>query len=249
MCGPALILLLPLKIHYQLNASNWVFGEAACRLLSAAFYGNMYCSVLLMMCMSVDRLLGVAFPITSLTWRSARRATCICVVVWLLTLAGIVPLLMMKQTTAFEGGISCFDIWADSSMMLYFFVFLVLLCICFVLPLIVILVSYSIIIYVLCAKLDHSSSSSDNRRRAAIMATAVLTEFVVCFAPSNALLLYHCVCLIKGSNGWIPIHLTFWLCVWEAQVFFWTLCCTTTDHLITDSRSALCFLGQQGKKS
>ncbi|XP_042610665.1 proteinase-activated receptor 1-like [Cyprinus carpio] len=37
------ILLLPLKIHYELNASNWVFGEAACRLLSAAHYGNMYC--------------------------------------------------------------------------------------------------------------------------------------------------------------------------------------------------------------
>ncbi len=97
-------LLLPLKFHYRMNASNWVFGEAACRLLSAANYGNIYCSVLLMMCMSVDRLLGVAFPIASLTWRSARRATCICVVVWLLTLTGMVPLLMMKQTIEVEGG-------------------------------------------------------------------------------------------------------------------------------------------------
>ncbi len=108
-------------------------------------------------------------------------------------------------------------------MMLYFFVFLVLLCICFVLPLIVILVSYSIIIYVICAKLDHSatsSSSSDNRRRAAIMATAVLTEFVVCFAPSNALLLYHCVCLIKGSNGWdtYPPYLLA-VCLGSSSVF------------------------------
>ncbi|XP_058623591.1 proteinase-activated receptor 1-like [Onychostoma macrolepis] len=213
-------LLLPLMIHYRLNASNWVFGEAACRLLSASYYGNMYCSVLLMMCMSVDRLLAVAFPIASLTWRTARRATCVCVVVWLLTLAGIVPLLMMKQTTKVRGGISCFDIWADSSMMLYFLVFLVLLCICFVLPLIVILVSYSIIIYVLCAKRDHSSSSSDNRRRAAIMATAVLTEFVVCFAPSNGLLLRHCVSLLKGGNGWdtYPPYLLA-VCLGSSSVF------------------------------
>uniref|UniRef100_A0A8C2F4X8 Proteinase-activated receptor 1 n=1 Tax=Cyprinus carpio TaxID=7962 RepID=A0A8C2F4X8_CYPCA len=195
------ILLLPLKIHNEMNASNWVFGEAACRLVSASYYGNMYCSVLLMMCMSVDRLLAVVFPIASLTWRSARKATCVCVVVWLLTLAGIVPLLMMKQTTWFEGGISCFDTWADPSMMSYLFVFFVLLCIYFILPLFVILVSYSIIIYVLCTKHDHSSSSSDIRRRAAIMASAVLTEFVLCFVPSNVLLIYHCVCLMNGRDG------------------------------------------------
>ncbi len=33
------------------------------------------------------------------------------------------------------------------------------------------------------------------------MAIAVLTEFVVCFAPSNALLLNLCVYLIKGVDG------------------------------------------------
>ncbi|KAL1251111.1 hypothetical protein QQF64_018907 [Cirrhinus molitorella] len=49
-------LLLPLKIHYQMNASDWLFGEAACRVLSAAYYCYMYCSILLMMSMSVDRL-------------------------------------------------------------------------------------------------------------------------------------------------------------------------------------------------
>ncbi|KAF4098846.1 hypothetical protein G5714_020876 [Onychostoma macrolepis] len=148
-------LLLPLKIHYQLNASDWVFGEAACRVLSAAYYCYMYCSILLMMCMSVDRLLAVVFPIASLTWRSARKATLICTLAWLLALA-------------------------------------------------------------------------DNLKRAVIMATAVLTEFVVCFAPSSGFLLYHCVCIAMGSNG-----------LDGAQVFFWTLCCTTTARLSTDSRSAL----------
>ncbi|XP_073680136.1 proteinase-activated receptor 1-like [Garra rufa] len=197
-------LLLPLKIHYRLNGSDWVFGEAVCRLLSAAYYGNMYCSILLMMCMSVDRLLGVAFPVASLTWRSTRKATCVCLLIGLLALIGIVPLLSMKQTIRFENvGITCFDVQPDPSVMIYFFVFLTILFISFFLPLVVILVSYSIILYVLCAKPDHSltsSSSSDNRRRAVIMATAVLTEFVVCFAPSNGILLYHLVtCLVTGA--------------------------------------------------
>uniref|UniRef100_A0A673H3T2 G-protein coupled receptors family 1 profile domain-containing protein n=1 Tax=Sinocyclocheilus rhinocerous TaxID=307959 RepID=A0A673H3T2_9TELE len=145
-------LLLPLKIHYQLNASDWVFGEAACRLLNATYYGNMYCSILLIMCMSVDRLLAVVFPIASLTWRSTRKATFICTLVWLLAFA-----------------VTCIDLLEeDSSMMLNLSVFLILPCIYFFLPLVIILVSYSTIIYVLCAKHDHSatpSSSSDNRKR------------------------------------------------------------------------------------
>ncbi|XP_056587644.1 proteinase-activated receptor 1-like [Triplophysa dalaica] len=103
-----LTLLLPLKIHYHLNGSHWVFGEAACRVLTSAFYCYMYCSILLMMCMSVDRLMAVVFPIASLTWRL---------------------------------------------------------------------------------------------RRAVIMIIAVLIEFVVCFAPTNGILLYHCVLLATGGVG------------------------------------------------
>ncbi|XP_050948648.1 proteinase-activated receptor 1-like [Labeo rohita] len=199
-------LLLPLKIHYQMNASDWVFDEAACRVLTAAYYCYMYCSILLMMCMSVDRLLAVVFPVAFLTWRTTRKATFICTLVWLLALAGTVPLLSMRQTFRFQNlGVTCFDLFDENtSETLYLSVFLILPCIFYFLPLVVILVSYSTIIYVLCAKRDHSvtsSSSSDNRRRAAIMVTAVLTEFVVCFAPSNGILLYHCVHLAMGSDG------------------------------------------------
>ncbi|KAL0163228.1 hypothetical protein M9458_042624 [Cirrhinus mrigala] len=166
----------------------------------------MYCSILLMMSMSVDRLLAMVFPIASLTWRSARNATFICTLVWLLALAGTVPLLSMRQTFHFQNmGVTCFDLFdKDTSEMLYLSVFLILPCIFYFLPLVVILVSYSTIIYVLYAKHDHSvtsSSSSDNRRKAVIMVTAVPTEFVVCFAPSNGFLLYHCVRLAMGSNG------------------------------------------------
>ncbi|KAL1276771.1 hypothetical protein QQF64_036394 [Cirrhinus molitorella] len=39
------------------------------------------------MSMSVDRLLAVMFPVASLTWRSAKKATCVCALVWLLAFA------------------------------------------------------------------------------------------------------------------------------------------------------------------
>ncbi|XP_039539467.1 proteinase-activated receptor 1-like isoform X3 [Pimephales promelas] len=192
-------LLLPLKIHYQLNASDWVFGEVACRVLSAAYYCYMYCSILLMMCISVDRLLAVALPITSQTWRSTRKATCVCVLVWLLALAGTVPLLSMRQTLKVEGvGVTCHDVLRqnDPSRLSYVYLFSILSCLYFFLPLVVTLVSYCTIIYVLRAKSEHlasSSSPSGVRRKAVIMAITVLIEFVLCFAATNGLLLYHYV--------------------------------------------------------
>ncbi|XP_073680141.1 proteinase-activated receptor 1-like [Garra rufa] len=194
-------LLLPLKIHYQMNASDWVFGEATCRVLSATYYCYMYCSILLMMCMSVDRLLAVAFPVASLTWRTARKARYVCVLVWLVALTGTVPLLLVKQTLNIKDvGFTCHDVLCHKQM--YVYLFSILSCLYFFLPLVVILVSYSTIIYVLSVKSDHSSSSSlDGRRRAVPMAIAVLTEFVTCFAPTNGILLYHCVHLATGSQS------------------------------------------------
>ncbi|XP_067279539.1 proteinase-activated receptor 1-like [Pseudorasbora parva] len=197
-------LLLPLKIHYQLNASDWVFGEVACRVLSAAYYCYMYCSILLMMCMSVDRLLAVAFPVFSLTWRSARKATCVCVLVWLLALAGTGPLLSMRQTLKVNDvGVTCHDVPINELYnQLYMYLFSILSCLYYFVPLIVTLISYIIIIYVLSGKSKQlAKSSSGNRSRAVIMAIAVLIEFVMCFAPTNGILLYHCVRLATGEDG------------------------------------------------
>ncbi|XP_073689149.1 proteinase-activated receptor 1-like [Garra rufa] len=198
-------LLLPLKIHYQMNASDWVFGEAACRVLSAAYYCYMYCSILLMMSMSVDRLLAVVFPIASLTWRSTRKATFICTLVWLLALAGTMPLLLMSQTVEIKNlgvTVTCHDVLRqnDPTVLYYVHLFSILSCLYFFLPLVVTLVSYSTIIYALSVKSDRLTSSSDKRRRPVIMAAAVLFVFVVCFAPTNGILLYHCVHLATGGH-------------------------------------------------
>ncbi|XP_043090376.1 proteinase-activated receptor 1-like [Puntigrus tetrazona] len=199
-------LLLPLKIHYQLNSSDWVFGEALCRVISAAYYCYMYCSILLMMCMSVDRLLAVVFPIASLTWRSMRKASCVCVLVWLLALAGTVPLLLVRQTFKIKDvGLTCHDalIHSDPKDQQYMYQFSILSIVYFFVPLITTLVSYSTIIYVLhtkCIQFVKSSSLSDKRRRAVIMVITVLMVFVLCFAPSNGILLYHCVRLATGYD-------------------------------------------------
>nr|XP_021324889.1 proteinase-activated receptor 1-like [Danio rerio] len=211
-------LLLPLKIHYQLNASDWLFGEAACRVLTAAYYCYMYCSILLMMCMSVDRLLAVVFPIASLTWRNARKASFICALVWLLALAGTVPLLLMRQTFRIKDvGVTCHNVLYNTQ--LYAYLFFILSCLYFFLPLVITLVSYSSVIYVLSVKSDRISSSSSNKRRAVIMTISVLSEFVVCFAPTNVILLHHCVRLATEGSTEEGKYYMLAVCLGSASVF------------------------------
>nr|XP_055035567.1 proteinase-activated receptor 1-like [Misgurnus anguillicaudatus] len=198
-------LLLPLNIHYHLNGSDWVFGEVTCRVLNTAFCSYMYCSILLMMCMSVDRLLAVVFPIASLTWRTTRNSAYVCALVWLLALAGTVPLLLITQTLNIKYlGITCYDAFRHdaSADQMYMNLFSVLSCLYFFLPLVITLVCYSTIIYALSVKsgrLATSSSTSNKRRRAVIMTIATVIEFVFCFAPANIILSYHCVVFVKGK--------------------------------------------------
>ncbi|XP_065100340.1 proteinase-activated receptor 1-like [Paramisgurnus dabryanus] len=222
-------LLLPLKIHYHLNGSDWVFGEVACRVLSAAFYCYMYCSILLMMCMSVDRLLAVVFPIVSLTWRTTRNSAYVCALVWLLALAGTVPLLAITQTFDIEHvGMTCHDALRhdDPADQTYMNLFSILSCLYFFLPLVITLACYSTIIYALSVKsgrLATSSSTSDKRGRAVIMTIATMIEFVVCFAATNAILLYHCVVLIargiceEGNASYMAYMLA--VCAGSSSVF------------------------------
>ncbi|KAA0719804.1 Proteinase-activated receptor 1 [Triplophysa tibetana] len=199
-------LLLPLKIHYHLNGSHWVYGEAACRVLTSAFYCYMYCSILLMMCMSVDRLVAVLFPFASLTWRNVKNSVYLCAVVWLLAIAVAIPLLSITQTFNVKHmSITCHDVSLyNAADQKYVYLFSILSCLYFFLPLVVTLVCYSTIINSLSKSgrlAKSSSSTSDQRRRAVMMFIAVLIEFVVCFAPTNVILLYHCVLLATGVGG------------------------------------------------
>ena len=58
------VIWIPLKIAYHFNGNNWTFGEGMCKVLVSFFYGNMYCSILFIACLSVQRYWVVAHPLT-----------------------------------------------------------------------------------------------------------------------------------------------------------------------------------------
>ncbi|XP_061118132.1 proteinase-activated receptor 1-like [Conger conger] len=185
------VLLLPFKASYSFNGNNWVYGPAMCSVVTAAFYCNMYCSVLLMMSISADRFLAVVYPIRSLAWRRRRNAVAVCSAMWLLAVAGVIPILLYKQTLCLPrlGITTCHDVLDLSEQRSYYlYFFRTFSCAFFFIPLVVTTACYVCIIQVLRRT---SGSKRSKKTRAVVMAFTVLTVFVVCFTPSNVLLLVH----------------------------------------------------------
>ncbi|KAE8285357.1 Proteinase-activated receptor 1 [Larimichthys crocea] len=196
-------LLLPFKISYHFGGNNWIFGSLMCRVVTAAFYWNMYCSVLLIACISVDRLLAVVYPIDSLVWRRPRNSVIACVAMWTLSFAVSVPLVLSEQTVhLYELNITtCHDIQPVHKLVSqYTIYFIILCCVLFFLPLLITLVSYTRVIWTLSRVPRGVPGRSRRKTRALVMALTVLVMFVLCFTPTNCLLLVHYLQLSKGVD-------------------------------------------------
>ncbi|CDQ93087.1 C5a anaphylatoxin chemotactic receptor 1 [Oncorhynchus mykiss] len=84
-------LSLPLLMVPLAMDQHWPFGPVACKLLKGLLYLIMFCSVLLLVLISLDRFLLVSWPVWCQNWRRPRKAGWVCVGVWLLALLGSIP--------------------------------------------------------------------------------------------------------------------------------------------------------------
>lgn len=193
-------LLLPFKISYRYHGNNWIYGSFLCRVVTAAFYCNMYCSVLLIMCISIDRFLAVVYPLKSLTWRSPQTASAVCVAMWVLALSGVVPLLTSEQTLYLSdlNITTCHDVQDPEIIHFYqIYFFPIYSTVFFFIPLIFTVVFYARIIQALAAT---NVDTRSKKTRAMIMTVLVLVLFVVCFTPTNIILIVHYVQLAHESS-------------------------------------------------
>lgn len=194
------VLLLPFRIAYHYSGNNWIYGSAMCRMVTAAFYCNMYCSVLLITCIAVDRFLAVVYPMDSLTWRSPKTASGACAAVWLLSIGGVTPLLSSEHTVhVSELDITtCHDVMDIEHLRAYYLYFFpIFSSLFFFIPFMLTTVCYIGIIQTL------SSLGGENRARksrAIGMAATVFALFAACFAPTNIILLTHYVRFARGHD-------------------------------------------------
>uniref|UniRef100_A0A8C5Q3A7 Proteinase-activated receptor 1 n=1 Tax=Leptobrachium leishanense TaxID=445787 RepID=A0A8C5Q3A7_9ANUR len=225
--------VLPFKIAYHVSGNNWIFGSGMCSFVTAAYFCNMFCSVLLMTAISMDRFLGIVFPIHSLSWRTVERSFLVCFLIWVTSVGSTVPLLVKEQTQYITtlNITTCHDVLdlkEQQSFYIYYFSILCLLLV--VLPLIITTISYSGIIYIL--RFSTNIKKSGKKTRALLLILIVFCIFLICFGPSNVILLMH---YLHFSNGFSDaLYFAYSLCISVSSVS----CCL--DPLIYYYVSPLC---------
>ncbi|XP_061657904.1 proteinase-activated receptor 2-like isoform X2 [Syngnathoides biaculeatus] len=194
------VIWTPLKIAYHLAGNDWRYGEALCKVLVGFFYGNMYCSMAFIACISVQRYWAVVHPLAQ---RRAENTVAYAVsaavwaTVWLLT----VPLYLYDQQVRVVnmGILTCHDVTRPSQKKTAAGYFLTMGTAGFAGPAAVCAVSYALMLRALRSSMAADPGVAKKRRKAVVLIVTVLLMFVVCFAPSNIMLLVHYGLLLNDA--------------------------------------------------
>ncbi|XP_044139030.1 proteinase-activated receptor 1-like [Bufo gargarizans] len=249
------VAVLPFNIVYRFSGNNWKIGEGMCRFATAAFYCNMYCSILLMTSMSADRYMAVVFPIHSLTWRTKKRSWLVCVFIWLVSIASTVPLLITNQTLYVDGLdiTTCHDaLDLKEQQSFYMYYFTAFSSIFFFFPLIITIFCYAEVIRALSENPKNIKNSSSKKKRAILLSIIVLSVFMICFGPTNIIFLMHylhfhsghsdslyfayilCVCISSISTCLDPL-MYYYVSSRCRKYVYSLLCCKMSDKLKTEN--------------
>ncbi|XP_015220483.2 proteinase-activated receptor 3 isoform X1 [Lepisosteus oculatus] len=205
-----LLVTLSFKVHYHLNGNNWIFGEVMCKVVTASFYGNIYCSIHNLMCISINRYLAIVQPFI---YRSLSKRACTiwsCVLVWIVVSFATVPELLVTQSySVSEVNITtCHDVRPseDRSQTFLFYYYLGLISFGFFIPFAVTTFSYVSII-------NELHKSNQDYCYYIKTSTLVFIIFTVCFTPSNVIYFLHYIKLYFTSQDYFYMYYSIAACL------------------------------------
>lgn len=175
-------LSLPLLMVPLAYDNYWHFGPTACIMVKSLFYLVMYCSILQLVLISIDRWLMVSKPIWCQNHRRPKHAAWGCFVVWWLALIGSIPhFIYTREIRAGEDKRECIAVYsALSAWCITSFRFLV----SFFLPFLVIVACHWVVYNI--AKGGVSRGCSRSRKTFRVI-VAMVTCFFLCFLPLHIL--------------------------------------------------------------
>ncbi|KAG8456505.1 hypothetical protein GDO86_002328 [Hymenochirus boettgeri] len=179
-------LILPFKIAYHINGNNWIFGETMCQVATIFLYGNMYCSIFLLMCISINRYLAIVHPFLYRVLPKRTYAILMCALMWIIVVVYMIPFFITKQTYYLKelNIITCHDVYDISEDVFQFYYFMSLSIFGFLIPFFVVAFCYFSII--------RSLATNEHKRFCYVKITILLfIIFALCFTPSNVILLVH----------------------------------------------------------
>lgn len=195
------VVWIPLKIAYHFNGNNWTFGDGFCEVLVGFFYANMYGSIAFIACISAQRYWAVVDPLSK-RMRSNRIAILVSTVIWVTIWLLTIPLYMYDQTVSVIGLniLTCHDVTKLSQRSIAAGYFVTMGLVGFVLPTVVCVVSYIFMLKALRNTMADPTIAK-KRQKAVVLIITVLVMFIVCFAPSNIMLLVHYTLLLGETEN------------------------------------------------
>lgn len=184
LCELLYISTVPLWIIYIQNQHKWNLGPQACKVTAYIFFCNIYISILLLCCISCDRYMAVVYALESRGHRHQRTAVTISACVILLVGLVNYPVFDMKVEKSF-----CFEpLRMNSKIAGYHYLRFTF---GFAIPLGILAFTNHQIFRSIKLSDSLSAAQKNKVKRSAI---AVVTIFLVCFAP------YHVVLLVKAAS-------------------------------------------------
>ncbi|CAI9550351.1 unnamed protein product [Staurois parvus] len=204
-------LTLPFLAAYHLRGNNWPFGDIFCSLTTIMFYANVNCSILTMMCISVERYVGIVHPLRFQNCMNIRKAFIICLLIWLLVLSIDVPLLYTRMTFYVHelNILTCFDILPKnmfSSLVPFYLYFACRFLAFFVIPIVTMVVCYLSIIVTLLR--SYIQQSAVPKKQTIYTIVVLLLVLFICFVPNNVILITHSLPSAKQNNLYVAYKLS-----------------------------------------
>ncbi|XP_067222351.1 chemerin-like receptor 1 [Chanodichthys erythropterus] len=160
------------------KGSIWDFDKLQCTFLCFIIYINSFTSILLLMTISLDRCLCTWMVVWSRNNRTVFKARIICIIVWVLSISGCIPV-FINYSTAKSEGIYGYPIQYYKFLVTYRFI------VSFVIPFLIIASSY-IAISVRVKRLK-----MENQLRSYRVIIAVVLAFFICWLPFHVNKLYY----------------------------------------------------------
>ncbi|TRY92497.1 hypothetical protein DNTS_028198 [Danionella cerebrum] len=178
-----LVICLPFWALNVANGFDWQFGMVMCRLVNTGIRMNMFCSVFLLVLVSVDRYIALVHALSSGRMRRARYAKLSCIAVWIFGLILNIPTLHFRaiQFIPELNIIACILDYPNTNVGLACDILLIL--IGFIVPIVVITYCTVKIIRALHKQVVDRFNAENTERKATVLVLAVMVVFLFCWVP------------------------------------------------------------------
>uniref|UniRef100_A0A8C4ZCU4 P2Y purinoceptor 2 n=1 Tax=Gadus morhua TaxID=8049 RepID=A0A8C4ZCU4_GADMO len=144
VCDILYVFTLPFLIYNWVK--DWPFGEAVCKICAFLFQANHYGSILFLSAISLNRFIGICYPVHSLSWLGVKRAQLVSVGVWACVLSCQAPVLYFAGTKTSKHRSFCYGI-TNPELLYQFLVYgSVISVVTFVLPFMLVMVCYGLMV-------------------------------------------------------------------------------------------------------